>query len=130
MLNRLKNLTNLIGSTFSTARVGGEFFLLDNNFGKIYIETGAIKRIIEHIKVEGIDDIKAVVETPAKNTPLKIRLTLGMAQSYSAKELTDTLIGEINRMLKTDFEITDALINIKITQVTNTVKEKKTRRVR
>ncbi len=133
MFNKIKNLTSLIGSTFSRSRVrtGDEFLLRENDFGTIHVEAEVVRRIVERVKVNGVHEIKnIVVDVPSDNEPLKIKLNLIITQDYSAPTVGANLRDAIKEHLLEFLSIKDALFDIRVTQINKKLPETKRRQLK
>ena len=128
---KLPNLKNLLGTTFTASRVGGEFLLRETNFGKVYIESDTIRQMVERTRVKGVHEIRNVdVEMPDGKRPLQIKLSLIIAQNHAAPVVGANLRDAVKSKLQDYFNIKDARFDIKVTQISQSVPEKKKRRVR
>lgn len=133
MLEKIKNLKSLIGNTFSTTstRSGGEFLLRETDFGTIHADSNIIRQMVESKHVEGVQEIRnIVIEVPTEKNLLNIKLNLVIGQSYSAPVIGAKLRDAIREDLRTCLTIDDALFDIRVTQINQSVPEKKKRRVR
>ena len=131
MLKGLKNLKNILDSTFSTSRASGEFLLRETDFGTVHVDVSIIQRMIERVKIEGVHEIKnMVIDAPTTHSPLKIKLNLVIGQSYSAPVIGAKLRDRIREDLKNSMSIMDALFDIRVAQINQVASEKKKRRVR
>ncbi len=130
MLNKIRSLKSLIGSTFSRsrARIGEEFLLRENDFGTIHVETEVVRRIVERVKVNGVHEIKnVVVDSPNDKGLLQIKLNLIISQDYSAPNVGANLRDAIKETLREYFSIKDALFDIRVTQINKKLPETKRR---
>ncbi len=139
MINRIKQIKNLIGSTFSKpsakkigkSRGNGEFLLRETDFGTVHVEAAVIGRYVERMKVFGVHEIQnIVVERPVGNVPLNIRLSLIIEQNQSAPKIGADLRDAIKEMLRETFSIHEAIFDIRVTQINQNVEEPKKPRVR
>ncbi|MBO4401039.1 MAG: hypothetical protein J5809_04245 [Selenomonadaceae bacterium] len=131
MLNRIKKIKDIFGSTFKTTRLGGEFILRENDFGRVHLDTSVIQRVVEHTKVFGVHEIKnVVVDKPSPEVPLNIRLSLTVEHDLSLVEIGEKLRDEVKRELYQLFGINDATFDIRVVRITNEIPDKTRRRVR
>ncbi len=132
MFGKIRELKNLIADTFTSTHGSSEFELNKNDFGKIFGETAMIEQIAERtaIKIKGINDAKAVVDSPRGNLALKVRFTVGIKQDYSANEVSANLISEVKKILDEMCGIVNATVDVRITSVRNSEKVEKKRRVK
>lgn len=131
MLDRFKSLKNILGSTFSTSRASGEFLLNKTDFGTVQVDASIIQRLVERTKVEGVNEIRnVVIDIPTEKYPLQIKLNLVIGQSYSAPIIGSKLRDAIKEELEYSLSIIDARFDIRVTQISQNVPEKRRRRVR
>lgn len=131
MLNRIKKIKDIFGSTFKTTRLGGEFLLRENDFGRVHLDTSVIRRVVERTKVFGVHEIKNVfVDRPSHEVPLNIRLSLTIDHDLSAVKIGEELRDEVKRELYQLFGINDATFDIRVTHITSEIPGKPKRRVR
>lgn len=131
MLNRIKNLTNLLGSTLKPRTGGGEFLLRETDFGTVHVETEAVRRVVERVKVDGVHEIKnVVVDKPVIHEPLRIKLNLIIGQNYAAPKVGADLREAVKAELNELFGIKSADFDIRVTQINRNLPEKLRRRVR
>lgn len=131
MFGKFRELKNLIAATFTSRHGSSEFELKKNDYGRIYGETAMIERIAERtaIKIKGINNANAVVDSPRGNLALKVRFTIGIKQDYSANEVSANLISEVKKILEEMCGIVNATVDIRITSVKNPEKVERKRRV-
>lgn len=120
--------------TLPTVRTSsGEFLLRKTDFGLVHVELEVVKKIVERAvaQVQGIQDVAVAVEKRSSNvTPLKISLTLTLAEGHSAitaSHEADKVINDaLSEFLQEGFR---APIEVKVNQIAPPV-EPKRRRVR
>ena len=130
MLDRFKNFKSLIGNTFNTSRASGEFLLRDTDFGTVHVESDIIRRIVERMRVEGVNEVKnVVIDPPTANYPLKIKFNLVIRPNYSAPVIGANLRDAIRIELEYFLDIKDVDFDIRVTQInqqqTNTKKKRR-----
>lgn len=133
LINKIVNRTKKVVTLPTMARTSsGEFLLKKTDFGLIRVDYLTIQKIAERAmtNIEGIKEPALVVEKTASNvTPLKIRLTLTLAEGYSAPRVSETAEKIINDALKdslqTEFHVP---VLVKVNQITQVAPKR--RRVR
>jgi uncharacterized alkaline shock family protein YloU len=131
MLERFKNFKYLMKNTFNTSRSSGEFLLRETDFGKVHVDSDIIRRFVERMKIRGVQEIRnVIIDRPTAVLPLQIKFNLIIGQNYSAPTVGANLRDAIKLELKNMFEITDALFDIRVTNIRQDLPEKKKRRVR
>lgn len=131
MFGKFFELKNLIADTFTSKHGSSEFALKKNDYGIIYGETAMIEKIAERtaIRVKGVNNAGAVVDSPKGNLALKVRFTIGIKQDYSANEVSTNLISEVKKVLDEMCGIV-ATVDVKITSVKNSEIAERKRRVK
>lgn len=120
--------------TLPTVRTSsGEFLLRKTDFGLVHVEFEVIKKIAERAlaQVQGINDVTVAVEKNTSNvTPLKISLTLALAEGHSAltasREADKVINNALSEFLQEGFY---SPIEVKVNHIVPPV-EPKRRRVR
>lgn len=111
----------------------GEFLLKKTDFGRINIEYTTIQKIAERAieQVEGIREPEVTVDKVASSvTPIKIRLTLILAEGYSALKTSEAIDRAINDALKDLLNLEFYVpVDVKVKQIAQPVTQKR-RRVR
>ena len=122
MFNKFKTLKNLITETFTSKHGSSEFELQKNDFGFVYEETAVVERIAERAarSVKGVHKVSAVADKPFGTLPLKIRFSVVIKQDYSANDLSENLIGEVQKNLYELCGIMNATVDVKITDIERT----------
>ena len=128
-----KNLIRkIIGKTISAARSSsGEFLLKRTDFGLVRAEFSVVQKIAERAlkSLTGISESQVVVEKFSEANPLKIRLTLTLAEGYSAPKVSHEADKAINDDLRKFFGLEFYVpIDVRVEQITQTLPAK--RRVR
>lgn len=134
MLDRFKNFIgkNFNTRTFRTSSTGDLFTLRNTDFGKINVETGMIRRVVERVTadIEGVNNIGATVEKPTDRDSLKIRFSIVLEQNYSAQNISAELVKKVREILQECFEIADVEIYMRVENVMQSADKKIKRRVR
>lgn len=134
MLDRFKNFIgkNFNTRTFRTSSTGDLFTLRNTDFGKINVETGMIRRVVERVTadIEGVNNIGATVEKPTDRDSLKIRFSVVLEQNYSAQNISAELVKKVREILQECFEIADVEIYMRVENVMQSADKKIKRRVR
>ena len=97
-----KNLIRkIIGKTISAARSSsGEFLLKQTDFGLVKTDFSVVQKVAERAlkSVAGITEAQVVVEKFSGANPLKIFLTLALANGYTATKVSE----EADRVINAD----------------------------
>ena len=120
--------------TLPTMRTSsGEFLLKKTDFGLIRVEFAVVQKIAERAlsQVKEIQEVTVSVEKISNTvTPLKIRLTVALAEGYSAPRASETADKAINAALKDLLRLEFYVpVEVKVKQIAQPVTQKR-RRVR
>ena len=133
LFNSILNRTKKVVTLPMTRTSSGEFLLRKTDFGLVRVEFSVVQKISERAlsEVKGIQESNVAVEKIASTvTPLKIRLTLTLAEGYSAPTVSKVADKVINDALK---ELLDpgfyVPVEVKVKQIVQVVEQKR-RRVR
>jgi len=99
-----KIVKGTIKGTIAAARIGsGEFLLKKTDYGLVRVEYAVIQKIVERTveQLRGVSNTEVTVEKSASTvTPIKISLTLTLAEGYSAPRASEAADKAINDTLK------------------------------
>ena len=121
----------LKSTVYASRSSGGEFLLKKTDFGLVSAEFAVAQSLAERAlkSVAGINESQVVVEKYSSANPLKILLTLTLAEGYSAPTVSknaDKLINdELRKILGIEFYVP---IEVRVKQIAQAVPAK--RRVR
>ena len=103
------SIKSTIKGTIAAARTGsGEFLLKKTDYGLIRVEYAVIQKIVERTvaNLRGVSNTEVTVEKTASTvTPIKILLTLTLAEGYSAPRASEAADKAINETLKSLLEL-------------------------
>lgn len=130
----LKDLFKKIvkGTLAATRTSSGEFLLRKTDFGLVHVEYAVIKKIAERalLNLRGVNNTEVTIEKSASTaTPLKIYLTMTLAEGYSAPRTSEAADKKINEALKALLEPNFYVpVVVKVKQIEQVVQKR--RRVR
>lgn len=132
IINKIVKGTKKVASLPILRTSSGEFLLKKTDFGIIRIDYLTMQKIVERAlaPVEGILEPEVVVEKTASTvTPIKVRLTLTMAEGFSAPRISAAAEQAINDALKNSLGLEFYVpVLVKVKQITQPVQTR--RRVR
>lgn len=132
IINKIVKGTKKVASLPILRTSSGEFLLKKTDFGIIRIDYLTMQKIVERAiaPVEGILEPEVVVEKTASTvTPIKVRLTLTMAEGFSAPRISAAAERAINDALKNSLGLEFYVpVLVKVKQITQPVQTR--RRVR
>lgn len=133
IINRIVKGTKKVVTLPTMRTSSGEFLLRKTDFGLVRVEYEVVRRIAERAvsQLDGIQDVAVVVEKSESTiTPLKIRLTLTLAEGHSApvasRDANKAINDALNDTLQQNFY---APIDVKVKQIAPPAEQKR-RRVR
>lgn len=97
-------IRKIVKGTIAAARIGSEEFLLKKtDYGLVRVEYAVIQKIVERTveQLRGVSNTEVTVEKSASTvTPIRISLTLTLAEGYSAPRASEAADKAINDTLK------------------------------
>ena len=97
-------IRKIVKGTIAAARTGsGEFLLKKTDYGLVRVEYSVIQKIVERTveQLRGVSNTEVAVEKSASTvTPIRISLTLTLAEGYSAPRASEAADKAINDTLK------------------------------
>lgn len=117
------------GKKDSIEHESGDIELQKGQASEVFVAVEAITNVVERaaLTVSGVREVKADVKKISGEMPLKIKMSVVLAQGYSAPQVSEKVNSAVNSALMTALEISGAPTEVRVTEVTNAVAERERR---
>ena len=133
IINRIVKGTKKVVTLPTMRTSSGEFLLKKTDFGLVRVDYSVIEKIANRAveQVRGIKEVSVSVESvTSRVTPFKIRLTMILAEGFSAPKVSETADKVINDALRNFLQLEFFVpVEVRIKQIEQVVAPKR-RRVR
>ena len=133
LINRIVQKTKKVVTLPAVRTSSGEFLLKKTDFGLVRVDFSVIEKIVERTlaQVEGIAEVNIAVEKVADRVaPLKVKLTMILAEGFSAPKVSEKADKVINDALRNFLQLEFFVpVEVRIKQIEQVVAPKR-RRVR
>ena len=117
------------GKKTSVEHDSGDIELQKGQAGEVFVAVEAVTSVVERaaLTVSGVREVHAEVKKISGETPLKIKMSVVLAQGYSAPKVSEQVNSAVNSALMTALEISGIPTEIKVTEVTHAIVERERR---
>lgn len=107
----------------------GDIELQKGQAGEVFVAVEAITSVVERaaLTVSGVREVHAEVLKISGAVPLKVKMSVVLAQGYSAPQVSAKVNSAVNSALMTALEISGVPVEVKITEVTHAIVERERR---
>lgn len=113
----------------SPVNLNGDVELQKGTFNEVKVTIPAIVSVVERaaLSVAGVRQVEAKVTNQGGKTPVGVKLSIVLSQNYSAPKVSEDVKKAVIKSLLVALEITDAPVEVKVTEVTHAVVEREKR---
>lgn len=133
LINRIVKKTKKVVTLPAVRTSSGEFLLKKTDFGLVRVDFSVIEKIVERTlaQVEGIAEVNIAVEKVTDRVvPLRVKLTMILAEGFSAPKVSEKADKVINDALRNFLQLEFFVpVEVRIKQIEQVVAPKR-RRVR
>ena len=108
---------------------GNDVELQKGQVSEVFVAVEAITNVVERaaLTVSGVREVHADVKKISGEVPIKIKMSVVLAQGYSAPQVSAKVNSAVNSALMTALEISGVPTEVKVTEVTHAVLERERR---
>ena len=123
---------NFLGSIFSSkkdVRKVDEILLKAGEPGEVRVALDAIKSITERaaLSVSGVREVAVKIKNQNGDVPIAINLAIVLSQGHAAPVVSEAVITAVNKIIFNSLQMTGVPIDVKVTDITNAMKERRQR---
>lgn len=122
----------LLTAVFSRSSSGGvslatgDVHLEKDKPGEVKVAVPAIVSVVERaaLTVSGVREAAASVYRQTDEMPIKVHLTITLAQGFSAPRVSEETVASVDSALRTTLELSNVPIEVRINEVTHAIIER------
>ena len=104
----------------------GDVHLEEGKPGEVKVTVPAIVSVVERaaLTVSGVREAAASVYRQTGDMPIKVHLTISLAQGFSAPRVSEDTVASVDSALKTALELSDVPVEVRVNEVTHAIIER------
>lgn len=113
-------------SSKGLALATGDVHLEEGKPGEVKVSVPAIVSVVESaaITVNGVREVAASVYRQTGDMPIKVHLTITLAQGYSAPKVSEDAVATVDAALSTALELFNVPVEVRVDEVTHAIIER------
>ena len=104
----------------------GDVHLEEGKPGEVKVTVPAIVGVVERaaITINGVREAEASVYRQTGDMPIKVHLTITLAQNFSAPAVSEAVTNSVGNALRTVLELSNVPVEVKVNEITHAVVER------